>query len=158
MIFDILYNQVFQAVAISVTLAQLMKVILDYKGFDLGALFTGAGMPSSHTATVVSLTLAVFLTEGLSTLFIITLVLSAIVVRDVLGDKIFAKQQEDKINQFFKEFVKEQVIQWKHLIGHTISEVLAGVALGIIVTLFVFFFDLDFVSSAIYHYFNVRLQ
>lgn len=158
MILDIVYNQIFQAALMATLSAQLLKTVFDGKSFELGALFSGAGMPSSHTATVVALALSVYLSEGLTTLFIITLVLSVIVVRDVLGDKIFARQQEEKINQFLKEFVKGEAIHWKHLIGHTISEVSAGVAVGIAVTLFVFFFDLDFVSSAIYIYISELLQ
>lgn len=97
-------------------------------------------MPSAHTAAVVALSLSVFITEGASNLAIVTGVLSTAVIIDVLGDKIFARHQEEKINTFLKEILSGHAVHWKHLIGHTITEVLAGIALGITVTLFIFYF------------------
>lgn len=157
MILEIIYNQIFQATLISVVLAQILKIMFENKTLDLSALFSGAGMPSSHTATVVALSLSIYFTEGISTLFVITLVFSGIVIRDVLGDKIFARQQEEKINAFIQEFVKGEKVHFKHLVGHNISEVLAGVVIGTIVTFGVFFLDLDLVSTTVYQHINVLL-
>ncbi len=158
MMLAILSNEIVQAVVASMMIAQLIKLVTDDRPFNPGTLFRGAGMPSSHTSTVVALTTAVYITEGLSSLFLVTLFLSGIVLRDVLGDKMFAKHQEDKINNFLKEVVDNKEIHWKHLIGHTISEVGAGIVLGITVTLLIFFFNVDYTSIAVYEYLNGLLR
>ncbi len=139
---ELILHPVFISVFWAVVLAQVLKTLLDIKQhrrFDWRWLFRGAGMPSSHTATVVSLTLAVYLFEGVTTLFLVTLVFAGIVIRDVIGDKVFATHQENIINRFIQQVLHHDKVQWNHLIGHTLVEVVAGFVLGVLVTLAVFF-------------------
>lgn len=139
---ELLLNPIFQATFASVVAAQVIKTILDifqHKHFDWRWLFRGAGMPSSHTATVVALSLAVYLQEGVTTLWIVTFVFAAIVVRDVIGDKVFATHQENIINKLVNQLLHHEKIQWNHLIGHTLVEVAAGMILAIAITLGIFY-------------------
>ena len=142
MLMAILYNPIFQTTLTAVIIAQILKAILDYwrlKHFHWQSLFRGAGMPSSHTATVAALTLSVIIVEGINTLSIVTFVFASIVIRDVIGDKIFAVHQEKKINIIIQQLLRQEKVEWTHLIGHTITEVIAGMILGVLVTITIFY-------------------
>ena len=134
MIATVLANPVFLSSLLASVTAQAVKTLIDvwrHRRFDWRWMLRGAGMPSSHTATVVGLTASVWLSEGPTTVFFVTLALSAIVVRDVIGDKVFAAHQEKIINEFLSDLALGRPIQWKHLIGHTVVEVAAGFAVGL---------------------------
>ncbi|UFX83421.1 divergent PAP2 family protein [Candidatus Absconditicoccus praedator] len=140
---EIITNQILIATVVSTVLAQIIKTILDVfrlKKFERQSLFRGAGMPSSHTATVVALALSVYLVEGASTIFIVTLVFASIVIRDVIGDKIFATHQENILNKIIKDIVKTKKLKRNHLIGHSIIEVFFGIIVGIVGVTLVFGF------------------
>lgn len=125
----------------SSVIAQVIKTAIDTwknRRFNWRSLFRGAGMPSSHTATVVGLAMAVYLSEGFTHLFFVTLVLAAIVVRDVMGDKVFATHQEKIINDFLDDLSQGRPVQWKHLIGHTGVEVTAGIIVGLLTAWIIF--------------------
>jgi acid phosphatase family membrane protein YuiD len=135
-------NPIFLSILLSVLAAQGIKTLLDileHKRFDWRWLFRGAGMPSSHTATVTSMALAVYISEGFTTLFIVAATVAIIVIRDVIGDKVFATHQENLINKFIQQLIHHEKVQWNHLIGHTLVEVFAGLILATAITLVVFF-------------------
>jgi len=143
MVKDLIFSQIIQATFISVVAAQFIKTILDWithGEFHWQSLFRGAGMPSSHTATVTALTTSIYLTEGVTNLFIVALIFAIIVVRDVIGDKIFAVHQENLINKIIQQLSRHEKVEWTHLIGHSITEVVAGLTLGLGVTFLVFFY------------------
>lgn len=144
MFWTIIFDPVFQSVAIANITAQVIKTIIDWVQlghFNWKSLFRGAGMPSSHTATVVSLALAVYLFEGLGTLFLVTFFFASIVIRDVIGDKVFATHQERIINKLVQQMFSHNKVEWNHLIGHTLTEVFVGMVLGVAITLGVFFLN-----------------
>ncbi len=126
----------------AVMTAQLIKTAYLSKrhGFHWRYFFIASNMPSSHTATVTALALSVYLSEGVTTAFLVALFLGSIVVRDVIGDRTFAQQQEDVINTAFQKLFegKAENVQWNNLIGHSLKDVFWGMALGIMVTLAVF--------------------
>lgn len=133
---EFLFDRILLSAFFSSAAAQVIKTAIDtwrVGRFNWRSLFRGAGMPSSHTATVVGLSAAVWFSEGPSHLFFVTLVLSSIVIRDVMGDKVFAAHQEKIINEFFDDVSEGRPVKWKHLIGHTGIEVAAGCSVGIIV-------------------------
>lgn len=106
----------------------------------LERLTGSGGMPSSHTAMVVSATIATARVEGLgSAAFAIALVVACIVMYDATGVRRQAGEhakQLNKINRdndddndsFEDELLKEKL-------GHTPLEVLGGSLLGIIVSI-----------------------
>ncbi|MFA6918561.1 MAG: divergent PAP2 family protein [Patescibacteria group bacterium] len=106
------------------------------------------GMPSSHTAFVVSLVTAVGFREGLdSAAFAIALILMLIVVRDAIGFRREIGRNATMTNLLAKEVFKSKKVLVPHLrerIGHSIPEVIAGALLGFSLTsilYLVFFFQ-----------------
>ena len=91
------------------------------------------GMPSSHSATAIAISTAVALTEGFSNLFIVSLFLSLIVIRDALGVRRSAGLQAKAPNRLGAELSIKQGIRYdavKEVHGHTWPEVLVGSVLG----------------------------
>lgn len=143
MFISFITNKIVVSVFFSIILAQIIKAIIAWRQnheFHWRYLFISAGMPSAHTATVTALTAAVFWLEGFSTLAIVVLGFSLIIIRDVLGDKVFAQKQENFVNKAIENLVKGdfEKIEWQSLIGHTVKEVVAGFLLGAVVTVGIF--------------------
>lgn len=89
------------------------------------------GIPSSHSATVTALTLAVGIQTGIySVQFAICAMLAILVIRDAYGLRMIIERQSRVINSLIKaghrhlEPLSEEV-------GHTPLEVIAGVCVGI---------------------------
>lgn len=121
--------------------AQLLKVMtsyIKYRRLQWERLVGAGGMPSSHTALVVSLTTAIGLKEGVdSSVFAVSFVLAAVVMYDATGVRRAAGKQAKVINRLVHHMRVEHTLpefnKLKELLGHTPLEVLAGAALGILV-------------------------
>lgn len=105
------------------------------KKLDWGRFFGSGGMPSSHTAFVVSLALAVGAAEGFgSTTFALSFTLAAIVMYDATGVRRETGIQAQVINEILRRvFVNGEPIaddDLKELVGHKPLEVLGGAVLG----------------------------
>ena len=127
-------------------IAQFIKVItyvITHKKLNFKIFTTTGGMPSSHTAGVVALTVAVGLIEGFETIpFAVSLGFSLIVMQDASGVRRAAGKTAATLNRLVDEFVqKNQDVKpyevLKELLGHTPLEVFCGLILGIIVPLVV---------------------
>ena len=95
-------------------------------------------MPSSHTATVVSLCIACLIQEGAtSPLFAITLILAIVVIIDALGVRYETGKQAQVINKITKELFSGKMEEFntglKELVGHTPFQVFMGALVGIAV-------------------------
>jgi acid phosphatase family membrane protein YuiD len=92
------------------------------------------GMPSSHSSLVAALATSVGLREGIgSNLFIVTLALALIVIRDSLGVRRSSGVQARSLNQLGKEVSERFGIPYhpvKEIQGHAPLEVLVGALLG----------------------------
>ena len=124
---------------------QILKAIVyscKIKGFKVRCLLATAGMPSCHTSAVVSLSYGVFLTEGFTSVFVVTLLFSLIIIRDVLFDKKFIDEIEKGISSLMHRhgFKHKKKIMPEEIIGHTLTEVIAGLIVGLIITKIVFLF------------------
>ncbi|MBD3209530.1 divergent PAP2 family protein [Candidatus Woesearchaeota archaeon] len=98
-------------------------------------LFTTGGMPSGHSASVSSLTAAVFFLEGVSVLFLACLVFSLIVIRDSFGVRWSVGEQAKILNKLAKhDHVQDKV---RVVLGHTLSQAFAGIILGVVVAVVV---------------------
>ncbi|MEI7620157.1 MAG: divergent PAP2 family protein [Candidatus Falkowbacteria bacterium] len=125
--------------------AQIIKISIKQKKQKLKIrdffVFTYAGMPSGHSALMVSLTTITGLTEGLfSPLFAISFVIAIVIINDALRLRNYLSQHGEVLNILVKDLGNDNVLDRKypHLlekIGHTKKEVLAGSALGIFVSL-----------------------
>ena len=116
-------------------IAQTIKLFTHKKKvgyFDFHILVSDGGMPSGHSTTVATLTTYVFLLEGFSLLFVVTLFFSLIVLRDATGVRRAAGRQAHVLNELIqKDHIKSKKL--KELLGHTPKQMLAGVLLGMII-------------------------
>lgn len=149
------YNYVLAAGVISWFLAQIIKTLLNFIKFDkfnAERLIGAGGMPSSHTAMVVSAVTAVGRTEGLdSTVFAVMFLLAAIVIYDAMGVRRAAGMHAKEINNIkklipelinssvsaIKDGKKVKVKELQEYLGHTPLEVIGGAILGFAVALIV---------------------
>ncbi len=121
--------------------AQVLKVIINavvYRKFDWSRLFGDGGMPSGHSATVSSLACITGLVYGLNSFeFAFTMILAIIVCHDAMGVRMETGKQAiilneitDSLGIIFSDEVAE--VKLKEMVGHTMPQVIAGVALGIL--------------------------
>lgn len=120
--------------------AQILKTITSYLTHGtvkVERLVGAGGMPSSHTALVVSLAWAVGLHDGFgSSLFAVSVVLAGIVMYDAAGVRRAAGKQAKVINKLVRQLRVEHTVHditLKELLGHSPIEVLAGATLGILI-------------------------
>ena len=137
-------NQVFLAWLSACLLCQALKIlflILRKRRFDVRWFFRTGGMPSTHSAGVTAVSTAVGLRVGFdSPLFAACLVFTFITLFDAQGVRRWSGRQGQILNKilediYFKRRIQEE--QLKELLGHTPTEVLAGMGVGLITALLV---------------------
>jgi uncharacterized protein len=137
-------NKVLLTAIIGSLSAQILKLIINYinhRKLDFRILFSTGGMPSSHSASVMSLSMAVGFEEGFkSNLFAICLFFSFIVMYDAAGIRRAAGKQAEILNKIIEDLYagKRADEKLKELLGHTPIEVLIGAIWGIIVALIMY--------------------
>lgn len=121
-------------------LAQFLKVPIEYLVHhrrNWGLWFSSGGMPSSHSALMTSVTLAIGLFHGFDKdTFALAVALTMVVVYDAAGVRREAGRHAEKINILINEFFSGHPIsdkQLKEVIGHTPAQVVAGVVLGLVI-------------------------
>ncbi len=125
------------------TAAQFLKVLITFwldKKLDWRRCFGMGGMPSSHTAFVISLMMAIAFQDGVgSSVFAVSFALAAIVIYDAMGVRRETGRQSAVLNQIVTEMLVEgkpiTEQQLKELVGHSPIEVLGGLIVGVTVTL-----------------------
>ena len=150
------YEVLFTGVA-SACVAQILKVIFDFlthKKINFKIFTTTGGMPSSHSAGVVSLSVSVGLVEGFSSVsFAIALGFALVVLQDAAGLRRAAGKTAATLNRLVSEIIEHtnqtkpyEVL--KELLGHTPFEVFMGSLLGIACALWFHFVmpDIGFLS------------
>lgn len=136
----ILSNQVLWCAVAAWFVAQALKIPtywLVEKKWDWGRFFGSGGMPSSHTAFVVSLAIMTGWLAGFDKPeFAVAVVLACIVMYDASGVRRETGLQAEVINDIIqKVFVDGQPItdvELKELIGHTKVEVAGGFVVGML--------------------------
>ncbi|EEF33055.1 uncharacterized membrane protein YuiD isoform X1 [Ricinus communis] len=126
---------------LSCALAQFLKIFTNWykeRRWDSKKMFDSGGMPSSHSATVTALAMAIGLQEGPgSPAFAIAFVLACVVMYDATGVRLHAGRQAELLNQIVCEFPPEHPLSsvrpLRELLGHTPLQVVAGSLLGCIV-------------------------
>lgn len=120
--------------------AQIIKTIIFLvinKKLDLGRMFGDGGMPSGHSATVVSLATLIGLTQGFGTVeFAIAMIFAIVVCHDATGVRRETEKQAfliDELVKAFEELKDEKLpeVKLKKFVGHSPIQVAAGVGLGI---------------------------
>ena len=129
-------------------IAQLIKVIVNFcvtRKLDIERLFGDGGMPSGHSATVSSLAMFTALRCGCGSFeFAVCAILAIIVCHDAMGVRQEAGKQARVINdivQQFEKLLKQDIvdIDLKELVGHTPLQVAAGITLGVLNALVMYF-------------------
>ena len=121
--------------------AQVLKVLFVLiwnKRFDIKRMVGSGGMPSSHSAFVVSLACAVGLVEGFSsTFFALSVCFALFVMYDAAGVRRAAGQQARILNKMVEQWEKGDFSvtdkRLKELLGHSPIEVIAGAILGFMI-------------------------
>lgn len=141
-ILTIIQNKIFLATLLAWLIAQVLKIILyarKHRRMNFKLLLGSGGMPSSHSATVTALCIAVGRIEGWDTsLFIVSLIFAIIIMTDAVGVRRAVGQQARILNIMVDELFEKGTIseqRLKELLGHTPVEVFVGAGLGILVAL-----------------------
>ncbi|HMR73324.1 MAG TPA: divergent PAP2 family protein [Candidatus Saccharibacteria bacterium] len=87
--------------------------------------------PSSHTAVVVALVTAIFVHEGVSTLFAVAGVFAAITIQDALSSRRSIGEQGTVLSKLLEKVTPGEPAPYV-AIGHTLKEVVAGAAIGVV--------------------------
>ena len=120
-------------------LAQAVKVVLYAflaRKLDLGRFVSSGGMPSSHSALVVSATVAIGKHYGFSgPAFALAVVLSAVVMYDACNVRRSAGDTARLVNQILAHVEKLTAEDFaddlREVMGHTPLQVLMGALLGL---------------------------
>lgn len=137
---------------LSAFIAQVLKPLTHFlkRGeWDFKQIKASGGLPSSHTASVSSLALAIGFREGFdSSTFALALVISLIVAYDAMNVRYFAGENiriTRKLIDDLSGLVPLKIndpdyqVKMKEVLGHTEIEVVSGFLLGLLVTLFLVF-------------------
>ena len=129
-------------------LAQLLKTIIYgiiNKEIRWERLVGDGGMPSGHSATVTSVAMMAGLRCGWGSFeFALAGILAIIVCHDAMGVRLETGKQALVINEILEAFEllapdKISEANLKEFVGHTPIQVLAGILLGIINAIVMFF-------------------
>lgn len=141
-ILEIFSNPILNSSLLAWFLAQFLKgffVLINNGTLSLERFLGAGGMPSSHSAIVSSLTVAVLLKDGFySTTFPIAFVFAFIVLYDAAGVRYAVGQQAKILNEINRNSEEEKLFdkELKEFLGHTKFEVVVGSLLGILVSYF----------------------
>jgi len=135
---------------VSLLIAQAVKpFIMLFKTGDFrwSYLIASGGYPSSHSASVVSLCLSTGLKEGFdSTYFAITIAIMVIVLFDAVNVRYYSGRNISLTQQLVEDLkyiieMEDPIYdeKFKEVLGHTKLELVAGVLLGIVVSLVLYF-------------------
>ncbi|MBW4513881.1 MAG: divergent PAP2 family protein [Timaviella obliquedivisa GSE-PSE-MK23-08B] len=138
----ILNNPVLLVSLFACVLAQLIKVVVElvqHGKLDFRSLVGTGGMPSAHSALVTALATGIGQTAGWdSGTFAIAIIFAIIVMYDASGVRQAAGKQARILNQIMDELSQGETKftedRLKELLGHTPVQVIAGAALGTVVS------------------------
>ncbi len=138
----------FWAGVISAVLAQALKPFFNYiktHEWNWSLLKDSGGFPSSHSAMVAALALAVGIREQFSsTIFAVTLTVAVIVVYDAANVRYYSGQNIKITQQLVKDIHEKLNVDLdspiyqtkvKNVLGHKWIEVIGGIILGMLVAL-----------------------
>ena len=137
-------NDVFLAWLLACVISQCSKILavtIRRRRFDLRWVLLTGGMPSTHSAGVTAVSASVGLHAGFdSPLFAACLVFTFVTLFDAQGVRRWSGRQGQVLNKilediYFKRRIQEERL--KELLGHTPTEVLAGMIVGLVTALVV---------------------
>ena len=121
--------------------AQILKTLIYWiinRKFDITRMFGDGGMPSGHSATVTSLAALAALVYGRSSFeFAVCAILAIIVCHDAMGVRLETGKQAEVLNDLIEVIdllTTEELpeVKLKEFVGHTPVQVFAGIIVGIL--------------------------
>mgnify|MGYP001135780553 CR=1 FL=1 len=151
-------NPILTVGVISWLAAQILKTIhyaVKYRTFEPERITGAGGMPSSHSALVVSVAIYTLRSQGFSSpAFALSMILAGVVIYDAMSVRYNAGLHAKELNRLRKviDEMDDEISQlsgeedepaselterrdFKEFLGHTPLEVLAGSLLGIIIAM-----------------------
>jgi len=133
---------------ISGLIAQSTKFFFKANGqkFGFKNILSYAGMPSGHSAMVVSLATIILLELGLSSpVFALSFIFAVVVIRDATGIRRYLGQHGQTLNILVKDLGEDQMLDKSYpllleRIGHTPAQVIVGGLIGFIVSILGYIF------------------
>jgi acid phosphatase family membrane protein YuiD len=136
----VFYNYVLIAALIAWGIAQVIKVPIEYlqtHKWNWSLFIQAGGMPSSHSALIVGITHGIGLSMGFDTpLFALAFAMCMVIIYDATGIRRQAGKHAELINAMINDLASGNPLkqeQLREVLGHTPLQVLAGIALGLIV-------------------------
>lgn len=138
---ELLQNSIIWVSVLAWLIAQTSKVIITLlakRRLDIKRFIGSGGMPSSHSAFVVSMATSIGQVYGYnSSMFALSTAFALVVMYDAAGVRRAAGRQAVVLNEIVdilqtKRKISERKL--KELIGHTPVEVIVGALLGIMVS------------------------
>ena len=131
---SIFYSKIVISAFLSWLIAQVIKAITSIRKKEKILFFGYGNMPSSHISTMSALSFSIFLYDGASTPFIISSVLTLLIIRDATGSRREIGKQAKILNKILeKKTLKEST-------GHSYPEVIVGAIIGILISILVYLF------------------
>jgi uncharacterized protein len=139
MIQELLLNKAFIAALLGWFIAQTIKAILltiKQKKFRFDLYSLPGGFPSSHSATVAGLAMAVGLISGFDSVdFAIALILAFFMIYDAKVIRGAAGKQAQSLNrliEMYNEEEEEDMDKLREILGHSVIEILGGIIIGML--------------------------
>jgi len=103
-------------------------------------LTTAGGIPSAHSAFVTTLSVLIVLRDGIgSDIFAVCAAFSAVVIFDAYRLRGHVQQQTVVINRLLDRLDHHEEIRMTEMIGHSITEIAAGILVGGVLGLVAYF-------------------
>ncbi len=145
---DLTSNKVFLTAVLGWLIAQILKTLIHTfftKEFDPERLVGSGGMPSSHSATVVSLATASCFEFGAASFeFAVSAILAIVVMYDARGVRRETGKQAELLNdiiKIFEDMGRSEISthdKLKEFVGHTPLQVAMGALLGFVIALIMY--------------------
>ena len=145
---DLASNKIFLTAALGWLIAQVLKTIIHTfftKEFDAERLVGSGGMPSSHSATVVSLAVATYFEYGAASFeFAVSAILAIVVMYDARGVRRETGKQAELLNdiiKIFEDMGRSEISthdKLKEFVGHTPLQVVMGALLGLFIAVIMY--------------------
>lgn len=115
---------------------QISKVVVDCiekKKFTLRRLLGSGGMPSSHSAVMVSITVMIGKNIGFkSPIFALACFITLVVMQDAVGVRRQVGKQAKYLNEILMDDKISPEKKFQEMVGHTPLQVLIGLIIGLI--------------------------
>jgi acid phosphatase family membrane protein YuiD len=137
---DLITNKIFIAGVLTYLITQFLKFAIysiKTRKFQPYALLAFGGMPSSHTSVVFALLASIYISEGVSSLFVAMLFIAVVVIQDISFGRLHTQRNTQIINRLLS-FIKLKQSPLKEFAAHTPLEILVGAVLGILIALVIF--------------------